>query len=133
MKDYFVVLGACLLLLTGCGTNVRVTGTVSFEDGSPLTTGVVIFNSGKAESTAPIEKDGSYKVGTLKSDDGLPPGTYQVYISGAALYPQIGAMGQPLGSVVHLIDTKFTSPETSGLTCEVKRNRIFDITVTPPK
>ena len=128
-----VVWSISLLLLTGCGKNVRVAGKVTFEDGSPLTTGTVIFNAGTAESKAPIEKDGSYVAGTFKSNDGLPRGTYRVYISGAAVFPGISAMGTPLGQVVELVDSKFTSPETSDLTCEVKGNTVFNITVTPPK
>jgi len=121
-----------LLLLTGCGANVQVKGKVSFEDGSPLTTGMVIFVSGATQSKAPIEEDGSYQVGTLKSNDGLPPGAYQVYITGASIFPGISPMGAPLGPVVELVDKKYTSPETSELMCEVKRSMTFDITVTPP-
>ena len=133
MKNYIVVtlLGG-LLFFAGCGTNVKVSGKVSFEDGSPLTSGMLIFESGAIQSKAPIEKDGSYQVGTLKSNDGLPRGTYRVYISGADVYPDIDVMGHPLGKVVHLVDPKFTSPDTSELTCEVNGSRTFDITVTPP-
>ena len=128
-----VVMSVCLLFCVGCGKNVRVAGKVTFEDGSPLTTGIVIFNSGTSESKAPIEKDGSFAVGTFKSNDGLPRGTYRVYITGAAVFPGISARGAPLGPVVQLVDAKFTSPDTSDLTCEVKGNTVFDITVTPPK
>ena len=134
MKGNFIVIfGVCLLLLTGCGKNVRVTGKVTFEDGSPLTKGTVIFNSGASESKAPIENDGSYVVGTFKSNDGLPRGTYRVYITGASDFPGISPRGAPLGPVVHLVDQKYTSLETSGLTCEVKGSTTLDITVTPPK
>ena len=133
MKGNIIVgLSVCLLLLAGCGKNVRVTGKVTFEDGSPLTTGTVIFHSGATESKAPIEKDGSYAVGTLKSNDGLPRGTYQIYITGAAHFPGISPKGAPLGPVVQLIDSKFTSPDTSGLTCEVKGSMTYNIKVTPP-
>ena len=127
-----VVLGVGLLLLAGCGKNVQVKGKVTFEDGSPLSTGMVIFTSGGAQSKAPIEQDGSYRVGTLKADDGLPRGTYQVYITGAVKSPGISPTGAPLGPVVQLVNSKFASPDTSGLTCEVKGRRTFDITVTPP-
>ena len=133
MKNNIVlILSISLLFSVGCGQNVRVTGKVTFEDGSPLTKGVVIFNAGATESKAPIEEDGSYTVGTLKSNDGLPRGTYRVYITGASLFPGINAKGAPLGPVVHLVDTKFAAPETSGLTCEVKGSMTHNITVTPP-
>ena len=134
MKSRIIVaLGVCLLLLVGCGKNVKVRGKITFEDGSPLTKGMVIFQTGSTQSKAPIEKDGSYVVGTLKADDGLPRGTYQVYITGAVDAPGISVMGAPLGALVEHIDSKFTKPETSGLTCEVKGRMTYDITVTPPQ
>ena len=133
MKSSIVaILGVCLLLLVGCGKNVQVKGKVTFEDGSPLTTGMVIFQAGSTQSKAPIEEDGSYVVGTLKADDGLPRGTYQVYITGAVEVSGISVTGAMLAPPVELIDSKFTKPETSGLTVEVKGRTTYDITVTPP-
>jgi len=133
MKGNIIVgLGVCLLLVAGCGKNVRVTGKVTFEDGTPLSKGMVIFSAGATESKAPIGEDGSYVVGTLKSGDGIPRGTYRVYITGAAIIPGMDARGVPLGPVTLLADKKFSSPETSGLTCEVKGSMTYDITVTPP-
>ena len=128
-----IVLGVCLLLCVGCGKNVKVSGKVTFDDGSPLSIGMVIFRSGATQSKAPIEKDGSYIVGTLKTGDGLPRGQYQVYITGAIDSKGISATGAALSPPVELVDSKFTSPETSDLTCEVKGNTVFNITVTPPK
>jgi len=110
-----------------------VSGKVTFDDGSPLSTGMVIFLSGSNQSKAPIEKDGSYRVGTLNAGDGLPRGNYRVYITGAIESKGISPTGAILGAPVELVDSKFTSPETSDLTCEVKGSTIFDFTVTPPK
>lgn len=56
----------------------------------------------------------------------VPPGTYQVTVS-ASLDTDSNAIP------VDLVDPKFNDPGTSGLTCEVKENTIFDITVTKPK
>ena len=133
MKNHaIVVLGVCLLLLIGCGENVQVSGKVTFEDGTPLSKGTVIFTTGTNQSKAAIETDGSYRIGTLNPGDGVPRGTYQVYITGTIELHGAGPMGMPLGAT-QLVDSKFTSPETSGLTCEVKGSRTYDITVTPPK
>ena len=132
-NNFLIVLSVCLLLLAGCGKNVQVKGKVTFEDGSPLTVGMLIFTTGTNQSKAVIENDGSYVVGTFKSNDGLPRGTYQVYITGAVHSPGIGLMGEPLGVPVELVDRKYTTPETSGLTCEVKGSMTHNITVTPPQ
>jgi hypothetical protein len=128
-----LTLTACLLLCVGCGQNVTVIGKVTFEDdGSPLSQGMVIFQSGSVQSKAPIEADGSYQVGTLKTGDGIPRGTYQVYITGAVESGKISPTGAVLAPPIELVDPKFTSPETSGLSCDVKGRMTFDITVTPP-
>ena len=133
MKNSIIIaLGAGLLLLVGCGKNVRVDGKVTFEDGSPLSTGTVIFTSGASQFTAPIESDGSYRAGTTNPGDGLPSGTYQVHITGAAKPGQLSARGAMLAPPELLIDSKFTRPETSGLTVEVKGRMTYDIPVTPP-
>ncbi|MGY8771116.1 MAG: hypothetical protein ACKVH8_22110 [Pirellulales bacterium] len=64
------------LMFTGCGgggTN-KVTGTVKFSDGSPLTSGTVSFNSDGFSTFGDIQSDGTCEVGAL--DGGVPNGTY---------------------------------------------------------
>jgi hypothetical protein len=121
-----------LAVFTGCGNNTSLKGKVTFADGRPLTTGMVIFDNGAITSRAPINADGTYTVGTLKSNDGIPPGTYRVCISGAIelldnpeeIYPP------PSRELVH---SKFTNPDTSELAVTVgKSAQKFDITVEPP-
>ncbi|MDR2441270.1 MAG: hypothetical protein LBE12_18060, partial [Planctomycetaceae bacterium] len=70
--------------------------------------------------------NGSYEMYELKSGDGVRPGTYQVTVSATT---GGGSNGEPL---VYLVDPKFANPATSGLTCEVKGNTVFNITVTKP-
>ena len=58
------------LMFTGCGgggTN-KVTGTVKFSDGSPLTSGTVSFNSDGFSTFGDIQSDGTCEVGALDAD-----------------------------------------------------------------
>ena len=127
-----------LVVLGGCGKNVKVTGKVTFEDGEPLTLGRVCFQTDTMFADGPLQSDGTYTLGSLGENTGLPKGTYQVFISGATTPPQLG-MGAGLGGTVgsftpgtSLIHKKFTDRMTSGLTCDVNGRTVFDITVTPP-
>jgi len=128
----------CLVVLCGCSKNVRVTGKVTFEDGEPLTLGRVCFQTDTMFADGPLQPDGSYTLGSLGENTGLPKGTYQVFITGATTPPQLGmgvGTGGTVGSFtpgVSLIHQKFIDRMTSGLTCEVKGRTVFDITVTPP-
>ena len=128
-----------LIVLGGCSRNVKVTGKVTFEGtGEPLTLGRVCFQTDTMFADGPLQPDGTYTLGSLGENTGLPKGTYQVFISGATTPPQLGmgtGQGGLLGSYAPgtaLIHSKFTDRMTSGLTCNVNGRTVFDITVTPP-
>lgn len=72
-----VMLVACI----GCGGRSQVTGTVKFADGTPLTYGTVNFASADTICKGQIESDGKFKMRTFKPGDGVPAGTYKVYIT----------------------------------------------------
>jgi hypothetical protein len=135
MLNRFILLSILLSLSfgLGCQPNVRVGGKVTFDDGSPLTVGEVQFLSGVSMASGRINSDGSYTLTSQKLNDGIPPGQYEVVIVNAAEVPP-----SPTGNIedtpptILLIDEKFMSPSTSGLTCEVKGNMVIDITVTKP-
>jgi len=136
-SKYHIQLGVLLLLLVpGCSGNVKVTGTVTFEDGYPLTEGRVCFQTETFLADGPLKADGTYTLGGEKENSGIPTGTYQVYITGATTTPELlqAAPGKTgvFSPPVPLIHQKFTDKSTSGLTCEVKGRTVFDITVTPP-
>jgi hypothetical protein len=118
--SFFVL---CFFLLCGCGQGKQVGGTVKYEDGTPVTTGAVKFINMPYQWIGKINTDGSYEMYELKPCDGVPPGIYQVTVSSST---GGGRDGTPF---VHLIDPKFENPSTSGLTCEVKGNTVFDIIV----
>jgi len=122
---------ACLL---GCSNKVQVSGKVFFEDGSPLTAGTVIFDNGREQAKGAISEDGTYRLSSMANNDGILPGEYGVYITGALGFS--GTVTMTPGTVPRpddLIDTKFTSKDTSGLSCTVKGTTVFDIEVTPPE
>jgi len=126
------LLFACFFV-SGCGSaHEPLSGKVTFEDGSPLPKGEVIFVTDSFQAVGTIQEDGTYTVGSLGMADGLPPGTYRVYISEAVEHLG-GDIDAPTDDRP-LVAAKYTAADTSGLTCEVpaEDNR-FDITVTPPE
>jgi hypothetical protein len=73
-----------LLALAGCGTKqYPVRGKVTFDDGTPLSEGMVVAES-KGEKPVTvrgeIQSDGSFTLGTQRAGDGVPPGTYRVQL-----------------------------------------------------
>ena len=140
---FFSIVVACFLLpvALGCGSQASVSGKVTFEDGTPLTTGEVRFEAEGFMASGRIQPDGTYRIGTVSDTDGVPKGTYGVTVQ--ALDNSGGTSGAPSMAVApgdapagpppkSLIDTAFGSVHTSGLTCEVQKSRTFDITVRRP-
>jgi hypothetical protein len=151
MKKFYTQIVFAVILLgisvLGCGQNYSLKGKVTYKDGTPITVGMVNFESDKSLSRGRIQSDGSYVVGTLKDSDGIPKGTYKVYITGAEVPREtsqtsennrvrLDAMGNPIQTMVgfrQLVDRKYMTVGTSPVTCEVpaEKNR-FDIIVEPP-
>ena len=122
-----------LIFLTGCGSGGKVSlkGKVTFaDDGSPVSAGTVALVGANGKmSRGDIKEDGTYVVGTEKATDGLPPGSYQVFISSALKTIPIDAeKGQ--FNYEQLIAKKYEDPKTSGLTIEVNDStKTYDIRV----
>jgi len=71
---------SCILVgLVGCNNNTRVTGVVSYEDGSPVKDGEVYLD-GNVLARGTI-KDGAFSLGLKKDGEGVPAGTYKVQCS----------------------------------------------------
>ena len=147
MKKITIVVPLLVLIfLAGCG-DPKVTGKVTFPDGTPLTKGQVLFQKEGFVAAGDIRSDGTYSAGKNKDGDGLPPGKYEVFIAGATMAGELQnapAPSEGLGSAdsrahemaetIHLVHRKYTNPNTSGLTVEVKNKAVkFDITVEPPQ
>jgi hypothetical protein len=126
-------LAAACLALAGCKARLHpVKGRVHFPNGDPLPVGRVVlaWADGKTASWGLVRPDGTFQMGTHRTDDGVPPGTHRVYIENAETSPPPGHAGpfmpQPL------IHARFTKPESSGLSFEVPRQTEWDIVVEKP-
>ena len=142
-----MTLSLVMILFFGCSNQVRVTGKVTFEDGTPLTEGKVVFDKDASfQAVGQIQDDGSYILGSYQLADGIPRGTYKVYITGAvsAETKNVGTRVQTgdqtfergqtsIPMFTKLIHAKYETPETSGLVCEVKKSMKYDIKVEPPE
>jgi len=116
---FFLALSLLLLVLAGCGPNVGLKGKATFrDDGSPVPVGTVCFETDSYLARGDLKPDGTFTVGSLKQNDGLPPGKYRVYISGAQ--KSIGKdEGTGMEKYESLIDLKFASGTTSGIEIDV--------------
>jgi hypothetical protein len=125
------LLPAALLILlgTGCGNgSYPVRGKVTYADGTPVTMGIVVFESKDAAKAVTargdIQPDGTYQLGTQKPGDGAPAGTYRVLVT-----PRVENPDAPEVT----FDRRFADFKTSGLEFEVKPgSNDYPIQVTKP-
>jgi len=121
-----------LVFVLGCSDKVPLGGTVTFsDDGSPVPTGAVFFETSTFQAQGDIRPDGTYRVGSETLTDGIPLGTYGVSIRGAE---EITIVERADGTTDErrkdLIDSKYRIAETSGLTFTVDgKTRTFNIQV----
>ena len=121
------LMGLLLLpfLIAGCSGNQNVSGTVSYPDGTPLTQGFVYFESTTEmfQARGEIMNDGIYRLGSVKANDGIPPGKYMVFV----ISERRGDQGR-----IPLVAPKYNAGTTSGIVCEVPVAKgKFDFTVEP--
>jgi hypothetical protein len=111
---YFVIVLFGLFFVCGCGRNhVSLGGKITFsDDDSPVPRGTIVFVQESFQASAAIQPDGSYNVGSFSEKDGLPAGNYAVWLYGVTETLQ----GESERS---LIDSKYESTETSGLSINV--------------
>lgn len=115
---------AALVLLFGIGgcgqKQYPVSGIVTFDDGTPVAAGVVVFESQEGEGKIPImargaiQADGSYQLSTSQPGDGVPPGKYRVRL----VPPEPNLDGPKRRGLA--FDKRYTDFSTSGLEFEVK-------------
>ncbi|MCL2006321.1 MAG: carboxypeptidase-like regulatory domain-containing protein [Planctomycetaceae bacterium] len=127
LNKFLFFVAFAILFTTGCTDKVRVTGTVKYTDGEALTQGSVFFRN--AEGThmfhGALDQNGAFALGEIRDGDGIPSGTYTAWIAGANTsdYEQ-DAAGNLLGRMVSIIiDPKYESPETSGLSFMIDKSR----------
>jgi hypothetical protein len=124
------VVAAFVLLVgvAGCGGYYPVHGKVTYPDGSPVTKGIVVFESNGAANAisarGEIQADGTYQLGTDKPGDGVPAGKYRVLVT-----PRLENPDAPEVT----FDRRFADFNTSGLEFEVgSGDNDFSIQVTRP-
>lgn len=107
---WYVLIFVCLLAITGCGTNVRVSGTVTFSDGSSLKKGKITFENDQVFYYGKIQKNGSFSLGVVKDGQGIPPGKYRVAVES---YDVEGKGSEEV--LIHFVAEKFRNSSTSGI------------------
>ncbi|QEL17946.1 carboxypeptidase-like regulatory domain-containing protein [Limnoglobus roseus] len=118
-------------VLAGCGqSRYPVAGRVSYPDGSPLEAGTVIaeatVNGVAVSSQGSVKPDGSFTLGTDLPGGGVPAGDYRVAVVPVPLPDGAAGSGK-----LPAVEGKFTRPETSGITFQVKTDpkNVLNITV----
>lgn len=105
------------VFLCGCGSGrVAVSGTVVYDDGSPVEEGTVCGELVEGDSfmVQGNIKNGAFSLGTSRPGDGAKPGKYKILVQCRALGDAELAQGKKPA-----IDGKYGVYETSGLTLEV--------------
>jgi hypothetical protein len=125
MKNFTYLLFV-VLLLSGCDSKQRLTGTVMFSDGEPLTVGTVVFSTPTFISRASVGADGTFKVGTTAEGDGIPPGTYKVYVVDAMVLDPKDPAGM---SQLPIVAKEFTLESSTPLSVTIPGTKTFDIVV----
>jgi hypothetical protein len=113
----------CALVFMGCGREsplAQVKGTVLLND-EPLTTGSIMTlpSSGRG-SNGTIQKDGTFQLKTVGEGDGARIGTHKVAV--VAYESQEKGPEAKTGKL--LVPERYTNPETSDLTIEVKAGEV---------
>jgi hypothetical protein len=134
-RPLLVVTALLLVGSAGCGTKYYpVRGKVTYADGTPVTEGLVVFESKDSEmpitARGEIQADGSYQLGTSQPGNGAPAGTYRVLVVPKTDPNTVDKKPQPSPP----FDKRFMEFSTSGLVCEVKDGPTdFPIQVTKSK
>ncbi|MDR3109711.1 MAG: hypothetical protein LBU65_08495, partial [Planctomycetaceae bacterium] len=114
-------------------------GTVKFSDGTPVNFGNVVFCNETHSYYGTIKSDGTYITGGVKEVEGIPDGTYKIYLAATEEVENI--YGTPRGieelidyKVTQRVAAKYRSYETTDLSFEVKPGcpKTYDIVVEKP-
>jgi hypothetical protein len=121
---------AILMSAVGCGPDriatYPVSGKVVFEDGQPVSFGVVEFrvNGSIPVARGQIGADGQFTLGTFAAADGAAAGQHQVLVvQHAIIETEVNDPEQAREHRAHkssFIDPAFASYERSGLTADVQ-------------
>ena len=114
----------------GCGSKsssmAAVRGKVRLDD-KPLSNGFIVTLPTSGRGAKGTIRNGEFELGTFSTNDGAVIGTHKVSIS--ANESSQGA-GPEAGAGKSLLADRFSNPETSGLTIEVKAGEVNTPTLT---
>jgi hypothetical protein len=134
----FSCLLACIFCVAGCGlgnSNTSVSGKITFEDGTPLTSGEVIFASVDSDSyfaKGKIGNDGTYSlkeqiIGQESNKIGCKKGEFKVFIASTS-NTTINEDGT--ASTTHIINQDYSDKDKTPLTANVPNGK-YDFTIPP--
>ena len=131
----------CLLIFAGCSESGSLSGlskcegTVTYK-GAPVAEAMLTFHpdgggQGMRAAGAITDSSGKFKVTTLKSEDGITPGNYNVTIFKLEEYGDLppktktedGEEIQPPRLKKNILPTKYEKKETSGLTAAISKSK----------
>ena len=115
-RAYLGLFLLAFVVLLGCGAGkTGLSGKVTFsDDQSPVPAGMIVFEGSDGKmGRAEIQSDGTYRAGFDSAKDGLPKGTYKVYLTNV-VRTEKDARG--MDAYIPLLDSKYSSTTTSGLT-----------------
>ncbi|MDR3233633.1 MAG: hypothetical protein LBT46_08235 [Planctomycetaceae bacterium] len=122
-------------IISGCGSGVRVSGKVTFDDDSPMALGTIMFDSGLQVYSGAMRSDGTYSLGVTQDRQRIPAGKYKVWFSATArierLYGKDGKPVEPPRQLVFSqIQEDYTGFDRTSLEADVQTgNRTFDFVV----
>ncbi|MDR2171429.1 MAG: hypothetical protein LBP59_14900 [Planctomycetaceae bacterium] len=135
-KIFVVLFFGIMICVVGCSGKVQISGTVKYSDGAPVTKGNVVFESADSSYFGVINNDGTYITGGNKQVEGIPKGIYKVWLAQTESSEDILDENGTVVSynITQAVAKKFTSPETTDLTFEVKPGgqKTFNIVVEKP-
>ena len=113
---------AVTIVASGCNQSENiypVSGTIVFEDGSPVMFGDIEFQAFQEPINArgKIQRDGSFQVGTRSSSDGAVVGEHKVVIVQTVTNHFNLDVVHDHG---HVVDPMYSNYQTTDLTVEVK-------------
>jgi hypothetical protein len=124
--NHYVYIAAVLVLTVacaGCGSKSSagtVRGKVLLDD-KPLATGTVVTLPSSGRGARGTISNGDFELGTTGDRDGAVVGTHKVAIVAREPSQGVGAEATP-GKL--LVPQRYTDPEASGLTIEVKAGEV---------
>lgn len=118
-----------LLFVVGCSGKVGLSGKVVYsDDKSPVPLGTVCIETETYQARGNIKQDGTFVISSFRENDGLPPGSYRVYIAGAQKI--IGQDRDGINIYEPLISPEFCSISTTNITIDIKSTtKDFEIVV----